>query len=352
VIHVVTSRWGRHTIHEALATAFWDVRDRFRPWTYEDLHRDPPARMPRGVWLWTDLERLDTARLAWATTVSRGMAQNPWAYRQLNRPGKVLGRLDLLDRLHRTGINDFRAWPLEQVPADVRFPVFLRLENDHQGPRTDLVPDRAALDAERARIRRGTRADARWLVVEFAGSPHPDGRYRKYSAFKVGRTVFPRHLFTGDDWMVKEAGTSLADEVIEEERRFLADDPHRARVQRVFRLARIDYGRIDYDVQPDGRMRVWEINTNPSIMSFSGRLDPRRRSIDVDGGERVRDALLALDRGPHDAGGALHPDLDKYTRALRLTRPTGPPAGADPVDVDRARAALPILERRLRFLRR
>jgi hypothetical protein len=65
-------------------------------------------------------------------------------------------------------------------------------------------------------------------------------------------------------WVVK-----LADATEEancaEEQAYLDANPHEAELRRVFDLARIDYGRIDYSLTPDGRMQVWEINTNPTI---------------------------------------------------------------------------------------
>jgi hypothetical protein len=46
---------------------------------------------------------------------------------------------------------------------------------------------------------------------------------------------------------------------------------HREKIAEVFRIAGIDYRRIDHGVK-DGRIQVWEINTNPMVM-------PRREKI-------------------------------------------------------------------------
>jgi hypothetical protein len=46
----------------------------------------------------------------------------------------------------------------------------------------------------------------------------------------------------------------------------VATRPHDAGVRRIFEKANIEYGRIDYGVCRDGRIVVWEINTNPMVL--------------------------------------------------------------------------------------
>ena len=55
-------------------------------------------------------------------------------------------------------------------------------------------------------------------------------------------------------------------EVLERERRYVETNPHEREIREIFRLARIDYGNIDYSILGD-RLHVWEINTNPNILS-------------------------------------------------------------------------------------
>lgn len=66
--------------------------------------------------------------------------------------------------------------------------------------------------------------------------------------------------------------------MLAEEHDYVEKNPHEGRLREVFRLARIDYGRMDYGML-DGQVQVWEINTNPTIRS--GKLNPRsaRRSL-------------------------------------------------------------------------
>jgi hypothetical protein len=61
-----------------------------------------------------------------------------------------------------------------------------------------------------------------------------------------------------------------------EELDYVRDNPHEAELREIFRIANIDYGRIDYALL-DGRVQTWEINNNPTI----GRgLRPSSRAID------------------------------------------------------------------------
>jgi hypothetical protein len=66
--------------------------------------------------------------------------------------------------------------------------------------------------------------------------------------------------------MVK-GGSSFVDEnVAREEARFIEENPHAKEMRDIFRLARLDYGRIDYGMV-DGRIQVYEINSNPTIFT-------------------------------------------------------------------------------------
>jgi hypothetical protein len=42
------------------------------------------------------------------------------------------------------------------------------------------------------------------LVVEFCDTSGPDGIYRKYSAFRVGSVILPRHLMFSRHWKIKK----------------------------------------------------------------------------------------------------------------------------------------------------
>jgi hypothetical protein len=57
----------------------------------------------------------------------------------------------------------------------------------------------------------------------------------------------------------------MGEEQIEEHLRYVETNPHRDQLEKVFELAGIEYGRIDYCVV-DGRVQTFEINTNPTVV--------------------------------------------------------------------------------------
>jgi len=55
---------------------------------------------------------------------------------------------------------------------------------------------------------------------------------------------------------------------LDEEMHYLQSNPHQAELRRIFDLANIRFGRIDYAVA-DRCIQVWEINTNPRLESIT-----------------------------------------------------------------------------------
>ena len=79
----------------------------------------------------------------------------------------------------------------------------------------------------------------------------------------------------------------------------MLSDPHHDLLKKIFSAGRIDFGRIDYSVL-NGNIRVWEINTNPTITvgSQDGRFGERGEIYDL-----VESRMcLALDRLLEDQG--------------------------------------------------
>lgn len=199
-----------------------------------------------------------------AGKISRFVTANAPSLWQLNRPGQVMRRAALLRRLHELGRNDFDAYCVDELDDRVRYPVYLRV-SDQQDGMSALLANRAELDrAIKAAIAAGQPRDS-LLVTEFVDTA-TDGIYRKYSAMKVGDAIIAHHIFFSTNWVVR-AKTLLppTQAMVDEEAEFQNTNPHRAALAEAFALAGVDYGRIDYGVK-DGRVQVWEINTNPVIL--------------------------------------------------------------------------------------
>lgn len=225
---------------------------------------------PGGVVIFSDLDRLAPAERAALAPVH---ARLP---RALNDPARSLLRFELLRALYARGINQFNVHRFGDAPA--RFPVFLR-------PDAGFLNKAPALQSTLDGIPPGH------IAVEFCDTADADGIYRKYGAFVVGERIVPRHLFFSRDWLVK--GADLCDPAyLDEEIAYVKGNPHAAQLLEVCRTAHIGWGRIDYALV-DGRIQVWEINTNP-LFALPGIADGRDEVHRL-AAQGIVEALVALD---------------------------------------------------------
>lgn len=262
MIHYLTAAARRAPMDLYLKDWGVRLRRRVRVRAYEE--RIDPATLPDGTFVFADVDRLDPAQTAAADTLWQALAARGSRVRLLNRPGVSLRRAELLAELHRRGWNDFAVRPAAAARDGLRFPVFVRDRHEHEGAATPLLPDAAALEAALARLVAEGRDPGRLLLVEFLDTKGSDGLYRKYAATVVGGRVIAHHVMFARDWEVK--GPSLTEPaMVAEERAYQLDNPHATRLRELFRVARIDYGRVDYGVR-DGALQVWEINTNPTLL--------------------------------------------------------------------------------------
>src|SRR5262249_60618286 len=82
------------------------------------------------------------------------------------------------------------------------------------------------------------------LVVEFCDSVDHSGIYRKYGAFIVGDRIIPKSVQFGRHWVQKSADLKTPD-LVQEEAEYVERNPHEACLREIFRLAGIEYGRMD-----------------------------------------------------------------------------------------------------------
>jgi hypothetical protein len=282
-----------------------ETRERIELVTYRDAIRR--ADWHAGAIVFTDLERLYISDMPDVTLLWQRFAQAGAPVRLMNHPTRTLRRFALLRRLRELGINDFDVWRADEMRADLRFPVFLHGERDHNGPIGGLLPDRAALDRALGELAEQGHALNQIIVTEFCETRSPDGLYRKMGTLRFGDRFVHRHLFHSIDWCVKARKNRIGPEhspaaIVEEETRFVLDGEVAPAIPEIFGIAGIDYGRMDYAFK-DGSIRVWEINTSPMLGTPS--LNPPgselyERFIGRTQGE-IRKALLALDPDDSDA---------------------------------------------------
>jgi hypothetical protein len=307
VIYFVTTRAHAYTIKRHLEAWGRDLVGHVRPVSYRKLFG--ASRHPRGIYLLTDIERLGPRAIERAGALYRRLRAEGSIV--LNDPVNVRRRADLLQTLHAAGINRFRVFLTTDALDGVRYPVFLRCADDHRGNRSDLLttPDElreAIAEHSRTRwlfrdehgkfrfFRSGPRRRGELLITEFCDTANSSGVYRKYSAFALAGQIVPRHLFFGTQWMLK-APELISPETIEEEKRYVANNPHAFELREIFSLARIDYGRIDYSVC-NGQIQVWEINTNPMITHPSDARVAARIPVQVDFSRRLAAVFRELEQ--------------------------------------------------------
>jgi hypothetical protein len=160
--------------------------------------------------------------------------------------------------------------------AGLRPPWFLRVADDHQGPRSERCDDVPALRRAARRLRHHGKSPASMIVVEWRDAREEEGRFIKYSVFRVGDRLVQRHRFVAPQWVVKHPKIE-DDDVTGREQAWMERPPadQMDRVRRAFELAHVQYGRIDYALGGHG-IRVWEVNTNPMVFQ-AANLDPSPR---------------------------------------------------------------------------
>jgi hypothetical protein len=314
IYYLVTERFSS-TVRHLLARCRGSLNDSLAWLTYEELFFERAG--PLAHYIFADLDRLSRYQLECAAAFALALRRASASVRLLNHPLHALDRLPLLAELHRLGFNDFCAQRLDAGARPSRYPVFIRAEDGHRGAETGLLHDSHQFEAALAELQaRGLPLRGR-IAVGYAAQPGRDGRFRRYSAVNVGGEIIPDELFVSDHWVVKDAGARWGPAEIAEEFDFVQTNPHRAALARAFAAGRIDYGRADYGIV-DGRVQVYEINTNPAFSDFDSpdlRL-PRRRLV----GSRLAAALRTLDGPIGDTGRVRYGDIRPRLHTLHWPR--------------------------------
>ena len=285
-------------IYRYLACWGADYIHRMRPLTFEQLLGQ--QNHPPGTYVFGDLDRTTADQRAAAAEVWQRMHDQPDRYRLLNHPTRSLRRYDLLRTLTEEGLNRHKVYRVTDGVVPERYPVFVRRENDHGASRSDLLADAEALTRKLDQLRARHADLTPWMIVEFLDTSDADGFYRSYSSFIFDGVIIPHHLMF-DRWWVIKGQHSYDAAHLAEEMAYMTTDMHRDEMRRVFELAKIDFGRIDYSFY-EQKMEVWEINTSSVILNPAYEQDEARRQVhDIfhDGFSAVLDRLL--EQGPTPA---------------------------------------------------
>ena len=300
MIRILVNVGFDRTVRNLLETCDNRLDDTLTVETYQDVFTR--RRLRPGTYVFTDFERCsagDTANLLrlWDQLARSGGA------RLVNDPRRVLWRYPLLRLLADRGVNEFTCYrPTDDLRA-LRYPVFLRCEHDHGGVRTGLIHTAGELQRAITRMRRNPWFRNQILIVEYRAASDDDGLYRKYGALYVHGHVLPCHVIVSPQWFVKGSTRLVTPEIVKEEAQYIEANAHAAELAQLLALAHIEYGRVDYGFV-DGRLQVYEINTNPTIVGGrGGPIKSERRAKRL----RLTDQLVEAFR-EMDAAFATRPD--------------------------------------------
>ena len=155
-----------------------------------------------------------------------------------------------------------------QEARTIATPVLLRALGFHAGEyfvRVDAADD---LEAALAQL-----PGDEILAIEFLETRERDGTYAKYRVMLVDGQLYPLHLAISSDWKVHYFSAQMAADAAYRERevQFLAD-PRRAlgerawaALERVAQTLFLKYGGIDFAIDEQGRVVVFETNATMAV---------------------------------------------------------------------------------------
>jgi hypothetical protein len=206
-------------------------------------------------------------QLELARCIAQSLAKAPDRASILNDPRRIWSHIDLLERLREAGVNRARVVRASELPAALRFPVFLRQDFGRRRILSPLLRDAAELSRALGAARRRGHALGELLVTEFCDTADARGLYRHHSALRVGDEILPHDLSWSRDWR-GEQPCAPCEALGRERQEFLEAPPHEGLLRTVCEAAGIDFGRIDYSLL-DGKIQVWGICTNPTVRELT-----------------------------------------------------------------------------------
>lgn len=282
--HYAGLRTTGHTPAKRLSQAW-------RAWRIGTFEGPGPATGEPQIYVFSDIERLNPSETETALALRQRLEEHPDTALILNHPTRSVRRFELLQTLAERGLNSFGVYRVEEGRSPKRWPVFVRDEDEHGGHFSQLLHNQAELDAELATLERRGRLAGK-VVAEFCDSADERGVVRKYGAFHIHGQVLARQIHFSRHWVVRVPDLR-SPETAREELEYVEANPHAEEVREIFELARIDYGRVDYSVA-EGKVQVWEINTNPMILIPKDRDDPLRCAAHDRFGRNLNATLEAL----------------------------------------------------------
>ena len=265
MIYFFSNRGNDFGIREFVEEYAPHLGSRIRFPSYEDL--PGLTRAEPGTYILSALDQLTPTGLALVAELEARLRSGGERFRVLNSPRRTLQRFDLLDALHREGLNKHGAARVRAGDATLRFPVFLREEHQHNGPLSPLLHTPADVHRAIARARVQGYAPEDLLLVEYFDAADAAGLYRKFAAHIIGTRILPHFVDVSRHWELQHGAAAFTEEMFREDQAYVRLNPHEPELRRIFALAGVEFGRIDYTLK-GGAIETWEINLNPTFARY------------------------------------------------------------------------------------
>lgn len=236
----------------------------------------------------------------------------------INPPDAVLktGRLDNAARLAQLpGVitPDIRMLSKAALlsETDMAFPLLLRSPGFHGGNYFVRVDDHDALRPTLNEL-----PGDELLAMTYLDSRHEDGLFRKFRVMSIGGALYPVHMAVSSQWKVHYFSSDMAENAScrKEEEAFLSDfsaclgSAVVSALEAVGRSLGLDYCGMDFGIDRDGRLLLYEANATMSIVSPTSekKWDYKRPAI--------TNALMAAKRMFAERLGNVQNQLPRFQR--------------------------------------
>lgn len=238
-------------------------------------------RLPVATYIFTSIDRLDANERRLAGKIYRHINKAGEGSKALNDPAHAMGRFRLLRALYDVGINNFNAYLAYDAPKPAQFPVFVRRNSQSTAPLSELLGTQAELDAAIAKLEHQGEPLDDLIVIEYCAQEIAPNTFQKWSAYNAGGEISLNYAISESNWLVKYGEIDIIEErFYAQEIELLKQNAFQDQVRRVFEIAGIEYGRVDFGLV-DGEPQFYEINFNPEFRTMEAKslVEQRKQNV-------------------------------------------------------------------------
>jgi hypothetical protein len=151
----------------------------------------------------------------------------------------------------------------------IRFPMLVRAPGFHMGQNCLLVESEEQLPGVLDQL-----PGDELLLLEYLNARCPDSWWRKFRVLFLDGQLYPGHLAVASHWKVHYFSAEMANSAAHraEDAHFLQDMESVlgasgiAALQRIQRMLGLDYGGVDFSLDAEGRILLFEANANMAVI--------------------------------------------------------------------------------------